>query len=426
MTANHEAVMNAMRVFPGGVNSPVRAFAGVGGDPVFFASGSGARFTDIEGRTYIDYVGSWGPLILGHADPDVVAAVQEAASRGLTFGAPTLGETALAELIREAYPNIEKMRFVSSGTEATMSAIRVARGYTGRDIIVKCDGCYHGHADSLLVAAGSGVATLGIPGCPGIPAGTAENTLVVPFNDAAALKKVFDAHSDRIAAVILEPIAGNMGVVLPLKGYLADVRRITRDAGAVLIFDEVLCGFRAGFLGAGQIEGVIPDMTCLGKIVGGGMPLAVYGGKQKVMAHVAPEGRVYQAGTLAGNPVAVAAGRSTLARLKADGKLYQLLLKRTEQLCLGLGEIAKKHRIACRINRFGSMFTAFFTGTEVIDYATAKTADTKRYARYFHGMLDEGVYLAPSQFETAFVSVCHGADEIESTLAAANKAMANL
>lgn len=426
MTTNHEAVMNAMQVFPGGVNSPVRAFAGVGGDPVFFASARGARFTDIEGREYIDYVGSWGPLILGHADPDVVNAVKEAASRGLTFGAPTLGETALAELIREAYPTLEKMRFVSSGTEATMSAIRVARGCTGRDMIVKCDGCYHGHADSLLVAAGSGVATLGIPGCPGIPAGTAGNTLVVPFNDVAALKKVFDAHADRIAAVILEPVAGNMGVVLPLKGYLADVRRITRDAGALLIFDEVMCGFRAGFVGAGQLEGVVPDMTCLGKIVGGGMPLAVYGGKQKVMAHVAPEGRVYQAGTLSGNPIAVAAGRATLTRLKTDGKLYQRLLKRTEQLCLGLEDIAKRRKIACKINRFGSMFTAFFTGTDIIDYATAKTADVKRYARYFHEMLNEGVYLAPSQFEAAFVSVSHGSDEIEATLAAANLAMSKL
>ena len=426
MTANHEAVMNAMRVFPGGVNSPVRAFAGVGGDPVFFASGRGARVTDIEGREYIDYVGSWGPLILGHADPDVVNAVTEAASRGLTFGAPTLGETELAELIREAYPTIEKMRFVSSGTEATMSAIRVARGYTGRDKIVKCDGCYHGHADSLLVAAGSGVATLGIPGCPGIPAGTAENTLVVPFNDAAALKKVFETHGERIAAVILEPVAGNMGVVMPMKGYLAEVRRITRDAGALLIFDEVMCGFRAGFLGAGQLEGVVPDLTCLGKIVGGGMPLAVYGGKQKVMACVAPEGRVYQAGTLSGNPVAVAAGRVTLSRLRKGEKIYQQLLKQTDRLCDGLADIAKKRRIPFRINRFGSMFTTFFTDVEVIDYRSAKTADVKRFARFFHGMLAEGVYLAPSQFEAAFVSVMHGTDEIDATLAAADKVMASL
>jgi len=425
VTTNREAVMAAMKVFPGGVNSPVRAFAGVGGDPVFFASAKGARFTDIEGREYIDYVGSWGPLILGHADPDVIRSVQETAARGLTFGAPTQAETALAELIQEAYPNIEKMRFVSSGTEATMSAIRVARGCTGRDIIVKCDGCYHGHADSLLVAAGSGVATLGIPGCPGIPAGTAGNTLVVPFNDSAALKKVFEMLSDRIAAVIIEPVAGNMGVVLPLKGYLADVRRITREAGALLIFDEVMCGFRAGFTGAGQIEGVTPDMTCLGKVVGGGMPLAVYGGKQKVMAHVAPEGRVYQAGTLSGNPVAVAAGYATLSRLRNDKDLYPRLLKRSAELCAGLEEMARKRKKACHINRFGSMFTAFFTAADVMDYETAKMADTKAYARYFHGMLREGVYFAPSQFEAAFVSVCHGTDEIDATIAAAGRVLAN-
>ncbi|HEY9070696.1 MAG TPA: glutamate-1-semialdehyde 2,1-aminomutase [Candidatus Ozemobacteraceae bacterium] len=426
MTTNREAILAAMQVFPGGVNSPVRAFAGVGGDPVFFARASGARFTDIEGREFIDYVGSWGPLILGHADPDVVRAVQDAATRGLTFGAPTEAETALAGLIREAFPTIEKMRFVSSGTEATMSAIRVARGCTGRDLIVKCDGCYHGHGDALLVSAGSGVATLGIPGCPGIPAGTAGNTLVVPFNDVAAMKRVFDAHGDKIAAVILEPIAGNMGVVLPRKDYLADVRRITREAGALLIFDEVMCGFRAGFTGAGRIEGVTPDLTCLGKIVGGGMPLAVYGGKRAVMAHVAPEGKVYQAGTLSGNPVAVAAGCATLSRLRDDKNLYDTLLKRTEQLCLGLEEIARKRKKPCRINRFGSMFTAFFTAGEVIDYASARTADTKLFARFFHGMLREGVYLAPSQFEAAFVSICHGSDEIGATLAAADRVMASL
>lgn len=426
MTTNRQALEAATRVFPGGVNSPVRAFGAVGGDPLFMVRGAGARVTDLEGKTYLDYVGSWGPLILGHADPDVVKAVSAAAERGTTFGAPTLAETELAEEIREAFPAMEKMRLVSSGTEATMSAIRLARGVTGRPLIVKFDGCYHGHADSLLVAAGSGVATLGLPGCPGVPESIAANTLVVPFNDYKAVEKVFERHGPKIAAVIVEPVCGNMGVVTPLKGYLADLRRLTRDAGALLIFDEVMTGFRACFGGVSQLEGVTPDLTCLGKVVGGGLPLAVYGGKAKIMAHVAPEGKVYQAGTLSGNPVAVAAGLATLRKIRGNPAFYPALLKTTEKLCAGLEEAARKHRIAIHLNRFGSMFTVFFTKETVIDFKTAKTADTRMFARFFRGMLEKGVYLPPSQFEAAFVSAAHTEEDVAYTIGAAHQVFETL
>ncbi|RCK80856.1 MAG: Glutamate-1-semialdehyde aminotransferase [Candidatus Ozemobacter sibiricus] len=421
MTTNRQALEAATRVFPGGVNSPVRAFGAVGGDPLFMVRGAGARVTDLEGKTYLDYVGSWGPLILGHADPDVVKAVSAAAERGTTFGAPTLAETELAEEIREAFPAMEKMRLVSSGTEATMSAIRLARGVTGRPLIVKFDGCYHGHADSLLVAAGSGVATLGLPGCPGVPESIAANTLVVPFNDRKAVEKVFETHGTKIAAVIVEPVCGNMGVVTPLKGYLADLRKLTRDAGALLIFDEVMTGFRACFGGVSQLEGVTPDLTCLGKVVGGGLPLAVYGGKAKIMAHVAPEGKVYQAGTLSGNPVAVAAGLATLRKIRGNPAFYPTLLKTTEKLCAGLEEAARKYRIAIHLNRFGSMFTVFFAKETVIDFKTAKTADTRMFARFFRGMLEKGVYLPPSQFEAAFVSAAHTDEDVAYTIGAAQQ-----
>ncbi len=426
MTTNRQALEASSRVFPGGVNSPVRAFAAVGGDPKFMARGFGARVTDIEGQHYLDYVGSWGPLILGHADPDVVKAVAEAAVRGTSFGAPTLAETELAEEIREAFPAMEKMRLVNSGTEATMAAVRLARGFTGRPLIVKFDGCYHGHGDSLLAAAGSGVATLGIPGCPGIPDQIAAATLVVPYNDEKALEKVFETHGPKIAAVIVEPVCGNMGVVTPLKGYLAALRRLTRDAGALLIFDEVMTGFRACFGGVSQTEGVTPDLTCLGKVVGGGLPLAVYGGKAKIMAQVAPEGKVYQAGTLSGNPVAVAAGLATLRKIRGNMQFYPTLLKTTERICAGLEESARKCRVPVHINRFGSMFTVFFTKETVIDYKTAKTSDTKLFAKFFRGMLERGVYLPPSQYEAAFVSIAHSEEDVAHTIGAAHQVFETL
>jgi len=425
MTSNISALETSRRFFPGGVNSPVRAFAAVGGNPLFIARGVGANVIDIEGRTFIDYIGSWGPLILGHTDPDVITAVTTAAAKGLTFGAPTLAETELAKLIKDAFPYIERMRFVSSGTEATMSAIRLARGYTNRKLIVKCDGCYHGHGDSLLVSAGSGVATLGIPGCPGITPETASGTLTVPFNDLRAVEEIFETHGTNIAAMIIEPVCGNIGVVLPEKDYLQALRHITRQHNALLIFDEVMTGFRTVFGGMGTIEDVTPDLTCLGKIVGGGMPLAVYGGRDDIMAKIAPEGPVYQAGTLSGNPVAVAAGTATLRKLKSDRDFYKLLTRATEKLCSGLNAAAKKNNVRCRINRFGSMFTIFFTHEEVKDYQTAKSSDTKKFAKWFRAMLGNGIYLPPSQFEAAFVSIAHGEAEITATIAAAEKAFAS-
>jgi len=426
MTTNRQAIEASSRVFPGGVNSPVRAFAAVGGDPLFIAKASGCRVTDIEGRSFIDYVGSWGPMILGHSDPDVVNAITAAAANGTSFGAPTLGETELAEAIQDAFPTMEKMRLVSSGTEAAMSAVRLARGYTGRPLIVKCDGCYHGHGDSLLVSAGSGVATLGIPGCPGIPEQIASGTMVVPFNDTKALEKVFETNGPKIAAVIIEPVCGNIGVVPPLKGYLADIRKITREAGSLLIFDEVMTGFRAASGGAGQIERVTPDLICLGKIVGGGMPLAVYGGKAKIMSHIAPEGKVYQAGTLSGNPLAVAAGLATLRKIKGNAEFYPRLLKITDRIVAGIEDGLKKYRVPASINRFGSMFTVFFTKETVIDFKTAKTCDTRVFSRFFKGMLEKGIYLPPSQFEAAFVSIAHDDEDIAQTIGAAHEVFEKL
>ncbi len=426
MPTNDQALEASLKVFPGGVNSPVRGFKAVGGSPVFIQSGLGAYIRDVEGHEFLDYVGSWGPLILGHSDPDVVKAVAETACRGLTFGAPTVAETELAELIRVAFPAMDKMRFVSSGTEATMSAVRLARAYTKRDLIIKCEGSYHGHADCMLVSAGSGAATLGIPDSPGVPASTASGTIIIPFNDLKAMEKAFEVHEDRIAGVILEPVCGNMGVVLPLKGYLAAVRKLTRDAGSVLIFDEVMTGFRACFGGVGGMEGVTPDLTCLGKIVGGGMPLAVYGGKNRLMSMIAPEGRVYQAGTLSGNPVAVAAGIATLKKIQADPGFYEKVTRTTEDLCRGLEEAARKAKVACSVTRFGSMFTAFFAEKAPIDFQSAKAADTKLFSRWFMGMLSKGVYLAPSQFEAAFVSAAHGPEEVEKTLGAAASVLKSL
>ena len=416
---NADAQKAAENVFPGGVNSPVRAFKSVGGSPLFIKRAFGSHIFDVEGREYLDYVGSWGPMILGHADPDVIAAVTRAAASGLSFGAPTEAETELAQLVREAFPVIEKMRLVNSGTEATMSAVRLARGFTGRPLIVKFDGAYHGHADSLLVSAGSGVATLAIPGCPGIPESIAACTLVLPYNDLAALQACFARHTAQIAGVIIEPVCGNIGVVNPSDGYLSALRQLCSEHGTLLIFDEVMTGFRSCFGGVSRLSEVSPDLTCLGKIVGGGMPLAIYGGRAEIMAHIAPDGPVYQAGTLAGNPVAVAAGIATLKKIKAQPHFYEHLLARSAKLEAGIAAAAEAAGFKVVSNRFGSMFTMFFTERPVIDYQSAKTSDTELFARWFRGMPAEGVYLAPSQFEAAFVSAAHSDADIHHTIVAA-------
>jgi glutamate-1-semialdehyde 2,1-aminomutase len=408
----------AKAVIPGGVSSPARAFKAVGGSPLFVARAEGARFWDEDGRAFIDYVGSWGPMILGHAQPAVVEAVRAAASRGTSYGAPCAAEVELAERIVKLMPAVEKVRFVSSGTEATMSALRVARGFTGRRKILKFDGCYHGHADSLLVAAGSGVATLGIPGSPGVPEGTVADTLVAPFNDVPALEAAFREHGHDLAAVIVEPVCGNMGTVAPRAGYLETLREITSRSGTVLIFDEVMTGFRLALGGAQQLYGVRPDMTCLGKIMGGGLPAAAYGGRADIMATVAPDGPVYQAGTLSGNPLAMAAGAKVLEQLAQPG-VYATLEARSARLEEGLKRAALDAGTTVSVNRVGSMITVFFCAGPVTDYTSAKQSDTKRFARFFHAMLARGVYLPPAQFEAAFVSLAHGEAEIDETVAAA-------
>jgi glutamate-1-semialdehyde 2,1-aminomutase len=415
----------ASRVIPGGVNSPVRAFRSVGGEPFFVARAEGARLWDVDGRSYLDFVGSWGPLILGHAPSAVVEAVAEAVRKGTSYGAPTAQEVDMAEMLSAAYPSMELIRLVSSGTEAAMSAIRVARGATGRDVIVKFDGCYHGHADSLLVKAGSGGATFSIPDSRGVPASLARLTVTVGFNDLEAVHDVFRRRGDEIAAVIVEPVAGNMGVVPPAPGFLLGLREITAHHGAVLIFDEVITGFRVAYGGAQARYGVRPDLTCLGKIIGGGLPVGAYGGRRDLMQHVAPLGGVYQAGTLSGNPLAVAAGLATLRAL-GQGDPYARLESLGAALERGLRGAADKAGVPLIVNRVGSMLTAFFTGEPVTDYASAKRADTTRYARYFHAMLARGVALAPSQFEAAFVSLAHSPDDLARAAAAAAEALTSL
>jgi glutamate-1-semialdehyde 2,1-aminomutase len=413
---------DAERLIPGGVNSPVRAFRSVGGEPRFIARGEGPRIWDVDGRAYLDFVASWGPLILGHAPPAVVEAVAMAAARGTSYGAPTPQEVELAAMVTAAYPSMEMMRLVSSGTEATMSAIRVARGATGRDLLVKFDGCYHGHADSLLVKAGSGGATFGIPDSRGVPAALASLTLTLPFNDIAAVRELFRARGGEIAALIVEPVAGNMGVVPPAPGFLAGLREVTAAHGTLLIFDEVITGFRVAHGGAQELYGVRPDLTCLGKIIGGGLPVGAYGGSRAIMEHVAPLGAVYQAGTLSGNPLAVAAGLTTLRALE-DRKVYGRLDALGARLERGLAEAAEKAGVPLAVNRVGSMLTAFFCAGPVRDYAGARAADTARYARFFHAMLERGVALAPSQFEAAFVSLAHSEDDIDVAARAAAQAM---
>jgi glutamate-1-semialdehyde 2,1-aminomutase len=423
ITSKSEALFDrAQQAIPGGVNSPVRAFRAVGRQPVFIKQAQGAYVTDVDDNTYIDYVGSWGPMILGHAHSAVIEAVREAALNGTSYGAPTEIEIEIAELIREAYPSIEKVRLVSSGTEATMSAIRLARGYTGRDKIIKFEGCYHGHSDSLLVKAGSGLATFATPDSAGVPADFAKHTIVAQFNDAAELRNIFAEQGDEIACVIIEPIAGNMGCVPPRDGYLQAVREITAQHGALLIFDEVMTCFRVAYGGAQAVYHIKPDLTCLGKIIGGGLPAAAFGGRAEVMNRIAPLGNVYQAGTLSGNPLAVSAGIATL-KLLQELNPYAELERRSAQLEQGLRDAAKEAGIAATTNRVGSMLTGFFADETVVDWNTAKKANTEMYGRFFRAMLTEGVYLAPSQFECAFVSIMHSQELIEKTVEAAHKSM---
>jgi glutamate-1-semialdehyde 2,1-aminomutase len=425
MTQSEELFARALKLMPGGVNSPVRAFKAVGGTPLFIRKAEGSRIWDVDGKAYIDYVGSWGPMILGHAYPPIVEAVQKAASRGTSYGAPCAGEVELAERVVRLMPSIERVRFVSSGTEATMSALRVARGFTGRRKILKFEGCYHGHSDNLLVAAGSGVATLGIPGSAGVPEGTVADTVVAPFNNVGAVEKIAERHGADLAAVIVEPVAGNMGLVAPREGYLEALRAITKRAGAVLVFDEVMTGFRLALGGAQQLYGVKPDMTCLGKIIGGGLPVAAYGGRADIMDQVAPVGPVYQAGTLSGNPLAMAAGCAALDALQQHGS-YEHLDALSVRLQVGLARAAQAAGVMVTVNRVGSMITPFFCRGPVSDYASAKTSDTALFGRFFHAMLDRGIYLPPAQFEAAFVSLAHTERDIDETVRAAGEALASL
>ena len=418
MDKSKKMFTEAAEIIPGGVNSPVRAALSVGGDPIFVDHGRGARIFDVDGKSYLDFVSSWGPLICGHATPWVVHAVEEAARKGTSFGAPTEAETKLARLIRQHYPAMEMVRLVNSGTEAGMSAIRLARGFTGRDKIVKFQGCYHGHADSLLVAAGSGVATLGIPGCPGIPAALAELTLTVPYNNVEALTDTFKKHGETIAAVIVEPVAGNMGVVLPQPDFLPAISRLTKEYGALFICDEVITGFRLGLGGASTQFDLKPDLTMLGKIIGGGLPLAAFGGRREVMEKLAPVGGVYQAGTLSGNPLAVAAGIAAVEYL-AESNIYGRLRQSSQKLADGLLALAHENGFATCGNRIESMSTLFFTEGPVTDYDSALKSDTVLYGAFWRGMLERGVWLAPSQFEACFTSAGMIPDDIEFALDAA-------
>jgi glutamate-1-semialdehyde 2,1-aminomutase len=417
----------ASEVIPGAVNSPVRAFKAVGGKPLFIRNGKGSRVTDCDGNEYVDYVGSWGPLLFGHAPQFVTEAVISAVERGSSFGAPTEAEVEMAELVRELVPSIEKIRFVSSGSEATSSAVRLARGFTGRTKIVKCAGCYHGSVDALLVTAGSGVATLGIPETAGVPASVAAETIVIEYNSFEQLKSAFERFGQQIACFILEPVAGNMGLVPPADGYLALARELTQKHGALLIFDEVISGFRIAAGGAQEVYGVLPDLTCLGKIIGGGFPVGAYGGKQDIMDKLAPVGPVYQAGTLSGNPVAMAAGLAMLNEIKRRGNaLYQQLQENTCRLAESLAAIFKSRGKSVSLNQAGSLFTLFFTDKDVQNYSDAKSSDAGTFGRYFNAMLERGIYLPPSQYECCFVSAGHSGDDFAATLESAEKAAADL
>jgi len=424
-TRSAAAFREAKQVIPGGVNSPVRAFKSVGLTPLFMERASGSRVYDIDGNSYIDYVGSWGPLIVGHAHPEVLEAIQTTAAKGTSFGAPTELETEMAKLVIERVPSIDMVRMVNSGTEATMSALRLARGFTQRSKIVKFEGGYHGHADALLIKAGSGVATLGLPDSPGVPENVAVNTITVPYNDLAAVKLVFERYGDDIAAVIVEPIAGNMGVVPPQPGFLQGLRDVTAACGSLLIFDEVMTGFRVDKHCAQGLYGVTPDLTCLGKVIGGGLPVGAYGGRLDIMEQMAPAGPIYQAGTLSGNPLAMAAGYTTLQLLGRPG-VYEELERKSALLAAGFARNAAEAGVASTINRVGSMVCPFFTGAPVTDYASAKTSDLGKFNAYFARMLDLGVSVAPSQFEGMFVSTAHTDEDIEATIAAHREALQGL
>jgi glutamate-1-semialdehyde 2,1-aminomutase len=426
MSTNHQLFEQAQTHIPGGVNSPVRAFKGVGGDPVFFRSGKGAWITDAEGKEYVDYIGSWGPMIVGHAHPEVISAVQAEVQNGLGFGAPTEIETVMAEEVCKLVPSMDLVRMVSSGTEATMSAIRLARGYTGRDKIVKFEGCYHGHADSLLVKAGSGALTLGVPSSAGVPESLAEHTLTLRYNDLDSVQECFDQVGEYIACVIVEPVAGNMNCIPPVPGFLEGLRELCDKNGVVLIFDEVMTGFRVALGGAQEHYNVTPDLTTLGKVVGGGLPVGAFGGKREIMEHIAPLGPVYQAGTLSGNPISMAAGLATLKLIQAEG-FHDKLSAAAEKLATGLKQIADEAGIPMATSHVGGMFGLFFTEDEKVDfYEQVANSDQERFKKFFHLMLDRGVYLAPSAFEAGFVSAEHGDAEIEHTLNAAREAMALL
>ena len=429
LTKSAAAFREAKTLMPGGVNSPVRSYRSVDCDPPFIARAEGSRIYDIDGNEYIDYVGSWGPMIVGHAHPKVVKALQEAVTRGTSYGAPTLAESELAKLVRQVYPSMELLRMVNSGTEATMSALRLARGFTRRDKIVKFIGCYHGHSDGLLVKAGSGLATFGVPDSPGVPKNVAADTITVPYNDSDAIAAVMTEHGQEIAAVIVEPVAGNMGLVLPESGYLEKLRQLTTESGALLIFDEVMCGFRASLGGAQAAYGVTPDLTCLGKIIGGGLPVAAYGGRRDIMSFISPAGPVYQAGTLSGNPLAMTAGLATLQILTAEPTAGEPdysrhLTLQTKKLVLGWEQQAKKADVPVQVHQAGSMFGLFFNAHHVRDYATSAASDQEAFKVWFRAMLEQGIYLAPSQFETIFLSGAHTDADIETTLAASEKAFA--
>lgn len=422
---SHKLFSRAIESIPGGVNSPVRACRSVGTEPVFIDRGIGCMVYDADGNRYIDYVGSWGPMILGHRHSVVIDAISKVLERGTSFGAPTDIEIELAEMVIAAVPSIEMVRMVNSGTEATMSAIRLARGITGRDTIVKFDGCYHGHADTLLVEAGSGVATLGIPGSPGVPASFVAHTLSLPYNDIDTVVKVMDEIGKKIACIIVEPVAGNMGLVQPVDGFLETLRELTEKCGSLLIFDEVMTGFRVAYGGAQSLYGISPDITTLGKIIGGGLPVGAYGGKREIMDHIAPQGPVYQAGTLSGNPVAMAAGLATLKQIKQSG-FYDALDAKADRLAAGLKKAAEKAGIKVMADRVGSMMGLFFTDKKVNNFEDAKTSDLEMFSAYYRGMLEKGIYLAPSQFEALFVSAAHNLDYIDETIQAAEEVLKGL
>ena len=422
------AFAEAKKLMPGGVNSPVRSYRSVDCNPPFIARAEGSHIYDIDGNDYIDYVGSWGPMVVGHTHPQVVKALQEAAARGTSYGAPTLIESQLAKKVMEVYPSIEVIRMVNSGTEATMSALRLARGYTHRNKIVKFIGCYHGHSDSLLVKAGSGMATFGVPDSPGVTPGTAQDTITIPYNDFEAVKEVFAEQGQEIAAIIVEPVAGNMGLVLPKPGYLDLLRKVTEENGALLIFDEVMCGFRASLGGAQAAYAIKPDLTCLGKIIGGGLPVAAYGGRREIMEQVSPAGPVYQAGTLSGNPLAMTAGLETLKIITAppepgEPDYSRVLTIKTKKLVLGVAQKAKEVGVTLQVQQAGSMFGFFFSPVEVVDYETSAAADQEAFKVWFKAMLEQGIYIAPSQFETLFMSGAHTDEEIDRTIEAAGKAL---